>query len=111
MEIRRSDLLAKLRTAAIVRSVVTLSFGLVTVIVTGALVTASIIQGAWVLVAFFGPPLVLSAILTELVCKPMVKCPHCSASLWKCGTGNFKPRRMRIRDDAKTCPNCHADFV
>jgi hypothetical protein len=55
---------------------------------------------------FFGCPLLVSWIFTTLVCKKRVRCPNCDGSLWECGTGNFKPRRLRIRDDATACPHC-----
>jgi hypothetical protein len=49
--------------------------------------------------------------LTYLICHRMVTCPKCGASLWNCGTGNFKPRRLRLRDDSSACPGCHAEFL
>lgn len=58
--------------------------------------------------ALFGSPLLVSWIFTTLVCKKRVRCPNCGGSLWDCGTGNFKPRRLKIRDDATACPHCGA---
>lgn len=61
--------------------------------------------------AVVGTGLAISFALTRLLCTALVKCPHCAHSLWDCGTGNFKPRRMRIRNDATGCPRCGARLV
>ena len=59
----------------------------------------------------FGIPLLVSWLLTNYYCHPHVKCQFCGHSLWKCGTGNFKPRRMRVRPDATACPGCGVPIV
>ena len=38
-------------------------------------------------------------------------CPQCGASLWGCGTGNFKPWRMKVRKDVTECPTCHTPIT
>ena len=52
--------------------------------------------------------LLVSGLMTVYYCRRAVRCPNCQHSLWNCGTGNFKPRRMRVRHDVTACPNCHA---
>lgn len=61
--------------------------------------------------SFFGIPLLLDFILSQTFCISQVRCPYCNASLWKCGSGNFKPRRMKVRDDVHACPGCGAPIV
>jgi hypothetical protein len=34
--------------------------------------------------------------ITTDYCRKTVCCPRCGASLWDCGTGNFKTRRMQV---------------
>ncbi len=63
------------------------------------------------LMIFFGGFFAVSWTLTQFYCKPAVPCPHCGKSLWGCGTGNFKPRRMKVRRDATECPNCRTPIV
>lgn len=54
----------------------------------------------------FGVPLVVSWIVTVFLRKRMVVCPACGGSLWMCGTGNFKPRRMKVKNSDSGCPHC-----
>ena len=63
------------------------------------------------LVLIFGIPLVVCWLLTKFYCRQAVRCPHCGASLWGCGTGNFKPRRMKVRKDVTECPTCHTPIM
>lgn len=63
------------------------------------------------LAAFFGLPLLLDTVLSRTFCRNRVRCPFCQASLWTCGTGNFKPRRMKVRADVHACPNCQTPIV
>lgn len=58
------------------------------------------------IVPVFGIPLVVCWIVTVTYCRRRPKCPACGGGLWALGTGNFKPRRMRVRDDATECPHC-----
>ena len=57
---------------------------------------------------FFGGFFGVEALMTRFYCRPAVRCPHCGGSLWYCGTGNFKPRRMALRADARACRQCGA---
>lgn len=75
MEISRSDLQRQLRRAALVRGIVTLAVVPI-VLILMPLLPASIFQSGWVLVAFFGPPLLISAIVTQTMCRSMVRCPR-----------------------------------
>lgn len=96
------------------RSILTLLSCIVIAIFLAAVATVAPItpnSRVFYIAAFFGFPLLISWVLTQVLCKPLVRCPCCDASLWQCGTGNFKPRRMRIRSDATACPNCGAKFV
>jgi hypothetical protein len=111
MVIRRKELLKSLQRVAQLRSLITLGLFVIYIGVICVVLPASVLQSPWLLPLLFGPPLVLSTILGVTMCKAMVKCPHCSQSLWKCGSGNFKPRRMRIRDGVDSCPHCDARFV
>lgn len=58
-------------------------------------------------IAFFGVPLVLDFVMVRWYCHDAVVCPNCNHTLWGCGSGNFKPRKMRLRADALECPSCH----
>lgn len=49
--------------------------------------------------------------LTILFCHQLVTCPKCGVSLWNCRSGNFKPGRLRLKDDTEACPSCHAEFL
>lgn len=109
-QISSQELLRKLRRAAQVRALVTMpsAFPLlfVEVAVLGPFVNQNVIA-----VLFFAGPLGISALITHFYCKQTVTCPHCGSSLWHCGTGNFKVRRMRIRHDAVGCSQCHAKLT
>ena len=115
--IRRGELLGKLARAAQVRSVLSLLSAFPAVLVAGLLTAAlqnngpNDAVGVLALMAFFGVPFGVSMLLTKYYCRRAVVCPCCQASLWDCGTGNFKPRRMRIRADATACPHCRAPIV
>lgn len=104
--IRRDELWWKLARAAQVRSRVTM----VSSLPLAAIVMSVISPGPWraeeSIVAFFGGFLVIGALMTKFYCRRAVTCPVCGASPWDCGTGNFKPRRMRLRTDVHACPNC-----
>src|SRR4051794_39123836 len=113
--ISRSDLYKRVVRAAQVRSGITLLSAIACLVATAVihglaqlpdLGTAIVFLGM-----FFGLPMVISRIVTERVCKRMVTCPVCGSSLWCCGTGNFKPRRMRIRDGVTQCPYCNIPIV
>lgn len=109
--ISRSVLYEKLARAAQVRSVLTLLSAF------GALCLLAAVPGvpqdatAIAAVLFFGVPLLVCWIVTVQICRRMVTCPYCTTSLWSCGSGNFKPRRMKIRDEVSRCPNCGIPIV
>jgi hypothetical protein len=63
-------------------------------------------QQEWAALIIFLPGGGVCWLVTHLICRPMVVCPFCGESLWECGTGNFKPRRMKIRTGVTGCPNC-----
>lgn len=60
------------------------------------------------LLLVFAVPAVVGGILTRHYCRRAVRCPHCNASLWDCGTGSFKARHMRVRADV--CTSCDAQI-
>lgn len=62
-----------------------------------------------VLATFFGPGLLISWLMTMCYCRSAVICPHCRASLWSCGSGNFKARKVKVVADR--CPGCEAWIV
>ena len=110
--ISRDELYWSLARAAQLRSVVTLLAFLPVSVSLMLLLPKAIVDFPW------SGPLILSGSLlltgylfTLLGCRRMVRCPHCNASLWSCGTGNFKARRMRVREDALECPGCGAAIV
>ncbi len=112
---RRREILVK---AAQVRSGFTMLTGLLAYPVSFGCLWLLALIGAPGFVAFpvfillvFGLPLAVSWHLTERYCKPAVVCPHCGETLWACGSGNFKPRRMKVRYDAHSCPQCGARIV
>jgi hypothetical protein len=107
--ISRYQLQRSLVRAAMVRSAVTMLCAVPTMAIAGGL-QPWIGEGPAVLI-FFGGFLVCSWLMTKYHCKRAVTCPHCGGSLWDCGTDNFKPRRMKIRDGITECPNCHAPIV
>lgn len=62
------------------------------------------------LIAWLTGALLISWKLTRQLCIPAVLCPMCGASLWACGTRNFKPRRLKVRKDVCGCLECGARF-
>jgi hypothetical protein len=104
--IRQRELLRRLVRAAQIRSVVTM-LCMVPGVVVGGIVMECVGKTAGVLTVF-GIPLVISWLLTEFYCKSAVVCPNCGGSLWSCGTGNFKPRNMKLR--SANCPTCQVFF-
>ncbi|MGH1348008.1 MAG: hypothetical protein ACRBN8_41015 [Nannocystales bacterium] len=64
--------------------------------------------GHYGLLVVFAVPALVGGLLTRRYCRRAVRCPHCDASLWGCGTGSFKARHMRIR--ANACPCCDAQI-
>jgi hypothetical protein len=110
-KVSASHLLLQLRRAAGMRALITLGSEIV------ALFSVSIIlaiahlepQRAGPAVLFlcvFGIPLLVCWTWTVKVCHTSVTCPSCGDSLWSCGTGNFKARRMRIKKEIHRCPHC-----
>lgn len=104
----RVDLLQQLVRAAQIRSIVTMMVSLPAVLL---VIGLAAIPPLATIATIFGISLTVAFALTQLLCRPMVKCPHCGRSLWKLGTGNFKPRRMRIRSGATGCSGCGARLV
>jgi hypothetical protein len=58
--------------------------------------------------AFVAMPATLSAFATVLLCPLVAACPVCGGSLWPCGSGSFKPRRVTVRPEVSACPHCHS---
>ncbi len=69
------------------------------------------IDPTWFLGLYFLSGLLVMALLTRLICHRAVICPWCGSSLWDCGTGNFKPRRLTLKRNVKACPSCGADII
>lgn len=109
--IQRYELLKKLVRAAQVRSIVTMLSVLPSLLIVGAFLGESLDKGVWPLVAVFGGPTIVGWLMTKFYCHPAVICPSCGHGLWECGTGNFKPRRMKIREGVRECPSCHIPIV
>jgi hypothetical protein len=113
--IRKDDLHRILARAAQVRSVVTMVTFVVGIFVGGGVsaVVGEVVGDIpeWVTSIVLGlcaiaMPVLVAWLMTVAYCRPNVKCPQCEKSLWDCGTGNFKPRRMRVRPDVTECPHC-----
>jgi len=108
--ISKEELLRQLRKAGKVRAIITfLSFFLMWLLA-AALFGESINTGVFA-AFFFGGPLIVMHLLTHFYCKPAVICPYCGSSLWHCGNGCFKTRRMKILDDATGCTECGAVLI
>lgn len=114
----REELHQKLARAAQVRSVLTMlsvipawpiAFGVVVLL--AQLGAPAFVINTLFIGLIFGAPLVVARILTDRYCKTAVPCPFCKGSLWACGSGNFKPRRMKVRYDAKECPHCGTPII
>lgn len=110
--ISREELLKQLIRAAQFRSVVTMVAAIPLLMI--ALAIDAFLIGAFPFAFFglyFGGFLFVSWVLTKYHCRAAVTCPRCGFSLWGCGTGNFKPRRMRVKERTVECPNCHTPIV
>ena len=109
--ISRLSLHKKLAKAAQARSVITLASAIVTLFVMAAIPGMANNASVLPVIVFFGVPLLVSWIVTVLLCKRMVVCPACGGSLWACGSGNFKPRRMKVKDGVNCCPHCRTPIT
>jgi hypothetical protein len=104
--ISRTHLQKLLVRAAIVRSLFTLILGVPLVLALASLLPKNL-QAPWIMAAvFFGGIGAIAWLMTQFYCKRKVPCPVCGRSLWECGTGNFKPRHMRVRKSVEGCPHC-----
>jgi hypothetical protein len=116
-QINRQDLQWQLAKTAMLKSLAVMGFCVA--ILFGFALVLPLVEVAigedWVtvlfLAAFFGLPSVLDLVLRRTFCRNRVRCPFCQASLWTCGTGNFKPRRMKVRADVHACPQCQTPIV
>jgi hypothetical protein len=106
--IRKSDLRRDLVRAAQVRAGVSILAMIVSLVVAGATLPKAAGSSPLALLVFFGPSALICWLMSVYYCRPKVICPYCLHSLWDCGTGNFKPRRIDVRKDARECPNCNA---
>ena len=104
-------LLSRLRKVALARALVTL--GLFLPLAIGCL---SLVPRKWLeeheaigAVVLFGIPGLFCWWMTHAYCRKAVVCPFCGGSLWDCGSGNFKPRRMRVV--AGCCPRCETEIL
>jgi hypothetical protein len=98
-----ADLLRRLRRAARRRALVSMASALPLMTLGGLA-----FEGIGAVVGLFGGSLTVSSLMTRFYCLQAVCCPHCGGSLWYCGSGNFKPRRMHLRADARACRQCGA---
>jgi hypothetical protein len=106
--VRKSDLRRDLVRAAQARAGVSILAMPISLVVADAVLPKAAINSPFALLVFFGPSALICWLMTVFYCRPKVICPYCLHSLWDCGTGNFKPRRIDVRKDATECPNCNA---
>ena len=110
--IRRQNLLWSLQRVAMVRSAVSMLSGFVAgglgLAVGKLLAVNKDVQSAFIIFPVGLTFSVVAWLMTKYYCRRGVPCPRCGGSLWNCGTRNFKPRRMRIRDGIEVCPHCGA---
>lgn len=119
MFISRHNLHRQLVWAAMVRSAVTLvsMVPCIVAVMPIAFLLREVLPGRDELTGFIafgcliGANLGVMGLMTRFYCHRAVRCPHCGGSLWSLGTGNFKPRRMRVRVDSRACPQCGARVV
>jgi hypothetical protein len=106
--ISRANLMRRMVHAATLRFWITLASFAVTLFVIPVFFAAMGIDPKKPASAFilFGVPTVVYRICTINICRESVRCPFCGKSLWSCGTGNFKVRRLRIKSDVHACPHC-----
>lgn len=105
--ISKRSLHKRLVRAAQARALISMASVIPAIVILSLIPAAVANAGPWLgLIAFFGVPGVVSWMTTILLCKRMVLCPACRGSLWACGTGNFKARRMRVKDGVDCCPHC-----
>jgi hypothetical protein len=113
--ISRSYLLKRLALAAQLRAAITMLSQVLAMFFASAVFQATGIRSergaaALLLLSVVGGCALASWACTKKICLPFVKCPSCGNSLWSCGSGNFKPRRMRIKKDVHGCPHCGIPF-
>jgi hypothetical protein len=110
--IRRDELQRRLARVAQVRAIFTSLCIVPALLIVAALDATGFVPPPAVpivgLTIFFAVPGLFCLILTYGYCRSAVRCPNCGESLWCCGTGSFKPRRMRVRDEVAACPQCAA---
>lgn len=111
--ISREELLNQLIRAAQFRSIVTMLVAIPLAVTALAFVAFLVPRFAFVFfpIYYFGGCGFVSWMLTKYHCRPAVACPRCGTSLWDCGTGNFKPRRMKVRNNVDECPNCRTPIL
>jgi hypothetical protein len=109
--ISRSHVRKSLASAATARAWIILGAPFVVMALIGIMFPATF-RNPWVIGAtFIVVPLLASWIATTLLCRRAVMCPACEGSLWDIGNGSFLPGRMKIKDDATSCPNCSAVLI
>ena len=109
--VRVPHLLQQLRHAAGLRALITLgseiiAFFLMSIILAATGIEQKRVTSSAFFVCVFGVPLLVCWIWTVKVCRASVTCRSCGSSLWSCGTGNFKARRMQIKKGINCCPHC-----
>jgi hypothetical protein len=109
--ISRSHVRKSLAFASAARIWITLAspfvaLGLLAVVFPGAIQNMWAVAGAFVLV-----PLIVLWLVTLVLCRQVVKCPSCEASLWGIGTASWKPSDTKIKDEVTACPYCGAVFI
>lgn len=109
--ISRSDLHRRLITFALLRSLLTMLAAVGGICLVPSIPEMPRGPSELVFLAGLGVAGIVCWVFTVLICRRVVTCPFCTKSLWSCGTGNFKPRRMEVRDDVSSCPNCGVPIV
>jgi hypothetical protein len=109
--IRKEELRKNIVHAAQGRALVTMFSVLPSLLIMGIIFNEQQIKSYGGFVGLFGGPFIVGWVMTKFYCRPKVCCPYCKSSLWNCGNGAFKVRHIRLKDNAKECPNCHVPIV
>ena len=109
--ISRSHVRKSLEWAALARTLIIFATAIAILAVVGLVLPRTVSSVIVGLAALVGVPLLVSWLVTDVICRRAVECPACKGSLWEIGTGGLMPRQMKIKDDVTSCPHCGAVLI